>query len=147
MKRISRLVSILVLICLLSGCGSRAPAPAPTEAPAPEAPSVEAVPAEAVALPPLTWYPTPEQEAELLDFAVSAFSGQSFFSRAEINGDQLHIFVSGDPDDALQSSVPLLKSIFEKFFEMRDDENLILYVTFSNEETGKSAFVNSFDLK
>lgn len=36
----TQLVSFLVLICLLSGCGSRAPAPAPTETPAPEAPAV-----------------------------------------------------------------------------------------------------------
>ena len=143
MKRISQLVSILVLICLLSGCGGSVEENTirtdPPEAPAPAV--------EAVAIPPLTWYPTPEQKSELLDFAVSAFSGQSFFNRAEINGDQLNVFVSGDPVDSLQSSAPLLKSIFEKFFEMRDDDNYILYVTFLNEETGKSAFANSLDFQ
>ncbi len=49
MKRISKGIAAALLICILSGCGSSAPAPVPTEAPAPEAPVMEMPPAESVA--------------------------------------------------------------------------------------------------
>ena len=148
MKRISQLVSIFVLICKLSGCGSATPVPAPTEAPAPEAPVAEAAPAEAVALPPIMWQPTHAQEVELLDFAVSLFDGQPYFDRAEINGDQLSIYVLSDPDEAKEAALPILSSICEKFYQMRDSEEMILYFNFiyDGADAYKTAFANSFDL-
>jgi len=113
MKRISQLVSIFVLICILSGCGSVAPAPAPTEAPAPEAPVMEMPPAESVseAMPPeapaaetapastatpiptatpdplefvrYDWKPTRGQAEELYNYALPFIQDQPYFVSAE----------------------------------------------------------------
>lgn len=145
------------MICILSGCGSAAPAPAPTEAPVAEMPPAEAAPAPAVEMPPeapavesvpeapaetpdplefvrFDWKPTEEQATELYEYALPYIQDQPYFVSAEfLYGNNYIVHVNCNPADVEESALPFMRAVRDKFFELRSDVHEIIYILFVND--------------
>lgn len=151
MKRISKGIAAFCLLCLLSGCGSAAPAPAPMETPAPEAPVMEMPPVEAAPaaeMPPeapaetpdplefvrFDWKPTEEQATELYEYALPYIQDQPYFVSAEfLYGNNYIVHVNCNPADVEESALPFMRAVRDKFFELRSDVHEIIYILFVND--------------
>lgn len=148
------------MLCLLSGCGSAAPAPAPMETPAPEAPVMEMPPAEAAPaaeMPPeapaveavpeapaetpdplefvrFDWKPAEEQATELYEYALPYIQDQPYFVSAEfLYGNNYIVHVNCNPADVEESALPFMRAVRDKFFELRSDVHEIIYILFVND--------------